>query len=103
MAEDTKDPTNADILTALRGMWRPRGDLVKGVETRLQAKMDTVGERLDKRLDAAEERLAARLAKEIQNRPVVVHIDMSRVSELEKQMAELAKRVAELEARTATH
>jgi len=80
-------------------MWRQQKDLVTGVETRLGSKIDAVADKLESGLKAAEERLTERLAREIQGRPIVVHVDMSRVSELEKQVAELAKRVAELEAR----
>ena len=102
MNDHDKDPTNAEILTALQGMWRPQKDLVQGVEGRLGEKLDKVEQRLGERLDAAEKRLGERLAQEIQDRPVVVHVDMSRVTELEKQVKELANRVSELESRNAT-
>jgi CRP-like cAMP-binding protein len=98
-----EDPSNSELLTALQGMWRQQSDLITGVERRLGAKIEQVEERLDKKLTeklaASEARLGERLAQEIQDRPVVVHVDMSRVSELEKQVQELARRVAELEAR----
>ncbi len=125
---DTKDPTNAELLTALQGMWRQQKDLVQGLEGRLGAKVEVVArdvdlfgarlgaaeERVETRLGAAEarfearlrateERLGERLAREIQDRPVVVHIDMSRVTDLERQLAELAKRVADLEERGRAH
>ncbi len=103
MSDDDKDPTNSEILTALQGMWRQQKDLVQGVEGRLGGKLDEVEKRLGQRLDATEERLGARLAQEIQDRPVVVHVDMSRVTELEKQVQELANRVSELESRNGTH
>jgi polyhydroxyalkanoate synthesis regulator phasin len=55
---------------------------------------------LGRQLETTEQRLANRLSQEIQDRPVVVHIDMSRVTELEKQLEALSTRVAQLEART---
>ena len=100
MPEDRKDPTNAEILAALQGMWRQQKDMVQGLEGRIGSKIDGVEERLDQKLAATEKRLGDRLAQEIQDRPIVVHVDMSRVSELEKQVKELARRVAELEARS---
>ena len=99
MSAEDKEPTNAEILGALQGMWRQQKDLVQGLEGRLGAKIDGVETRLDEKLQAAETRLGDRLAQEIQDRPVVVHVDMSRVSELEKQVLDLARRVAELETR----
>jgi hypothetical protein len=103
MSDDVKAPSNAELLAALHGMWRQQKDLVSGIEGRLASKIDAAVEQLDSGMKAAEDRLGARLAKEIQDRPVVVHIDMSRVSELEKQLGELARRVAELEARVSPH
>jgi uncharacterized protein (DUF169 family) len=103
MSDHPKDPTNAEILTAMQGMWRQQADLVQGLESRIGSKVDAVSEKLQNRLVDAEERLGERLAREIQDRPVVVHVDMSRVSELEKQIMELAKRVAELESRDRAH
>ena len=103
MAEEEKKATNADILTALQGMWRQQKDLIHGVEGRLTTKLVEVERRLDERLGETEQRLSNRLAQEIQDRPVVVHVDMSRVTELEKQVQELVRRVTELEARDRTH
>ena len=83
---DTKDPTNAELLTALQGMWRQQKDLVQGLEGRLGVKLEGVArdveervdarlrateERVDAKLQATEERLGERLAREIQDRPVV--------------------------------
>lgn len=103
MPEEPKDPTNAEILTALQGMWRQQKDLIQGTEGRLGTKIDQVEQRLDLKFDqklaATEKRLTERLAQEIQDRPIVVHVDMSRVSELEKQVQDLVRRVAELETR----
>jgi hypothetical protein len=81
MAED-QEPTNTDLLAALQGMWRQQKDLVNGVETRLGSKIDGVEQRLDEKLTATEARLGERMAREIQDRPIVVHVDLSRVSEL---------------------
>jgi uncharacterized protein involved in exopolysaccharide biosynthesis len=103
MSDGTKEPNNAELLSALQGMWRQQKDFVHGVETRLGSKLDAVAEKLDHRLAAAEVHLGERLAREIQDRPVVVHVDMSRITELEKQLAELVKRVADLEARSSNH
>ena len=102
MSDDDKNPTNAEILTALQGMWRQQKDLVQGVEGRLGEKLYGVEKRLGERLDAGEQRLGERLAQEIQDRPVVVHVDMSRVADLEKQIKALELRVAELEAHNGT-
>jgi hypothetical protein len=103
MPDEKSDPTNAEILGALQGMWRQQRDLIQGVEGRLSAKLGAIEEQLDAKLAATEQRLGDRLAQEIQDRPIVVHVDMSRVSELEKQVQELARRVAELETRTSSH
>jgi len=102
MSDDDKNPTNSEILSALQGMWRQQKDMIQGVESRLGDKLDEAGKRLEDRLDATEKRLGERLAQEIQDRPVVVHVDMSRVTELEKQVRELADRVSELESRGGT-
>ena len=103
VSDDERDPSNAEILKALQGMWRQQADLIQGVEGRLGGKVEQLEKRLDQRLEATEQRIGDRLAQEIQDRPIVVHVDMSRVSELEKQVAELARRVAELEMRNGTH
>ena len=113
MADD-EGPTNAALLPALQGMWRQQKDLITDIETRLGAKLDGVAKglegslreteaRLDAKIAATEARLTERLAQEIQDRPVVVHIDMSRVGELEKQVADLARRLAVLETREGQH
>jgi hypothetical protein len=96
---DDSNPTNADIIAALQGMWRQQQDLVQGVERRLGGKVDGAVQRLHLELEATEQRLGDRLAQEIQDRPIVVHVDMSRVSELEKRVEDLARRLAELETR----
>jgi len=100
---DQPDPSNAEILSALQGMWRQQSDLIKGVEARLGHKLDVATEgvesRLSAKIDAAEASLGARLAQEVQDRPVVVHVDMSRVTELEKRLDALTTRLAELEHR----
>ena len=98
MPDDGKEPSSGEILTALQGMWRQQKDLIQGVESRLASKIDAVDGRLDEKMKAMEGRLGERLAREIQDRPIVVHVDMSRVSELEKQVQELVRRVSELEA-----
>ena len=107
MPSDKDDPSNSEILQALQGMWGQQKDLFQGVERLLGAKLDQVEQRLDENLERklgqTEQRLGERLAQEIQDRPVVVHIDMSRVSALEKQLQELAQRVQELEARSSRH
>ncbi|MBN1611362.1 MAG: hypothetical protein JW940_32310 [Polyangiaceae bacterium] len=103
MPDEKKDPSNTEILTALQGMWRQQKDLIQGLEGRLASKLDTAEQRLDQELAGVEKRLGERIAQEIQDRPIVVHVDMSRVSELEKQVQELARRVAELEAHGSTH
>lgn len=125
MPDAPKDPTNAELLAALQGVWRQQRDLVQGVESRLASKIDRVEKRLDakiegvekrleKRLDyklagteqrldqklaITEERLGERLAREIKDRPIVVHVDMSRVTVLEKDVHELTRRVEILESR----
>jgi hypothetical protein len=103
MSDDTKDPHSRGLLAAQQGIWRQQKDLVNGVESRLGSKIDAVADKLDHRLKAAEEHLGQRLVREIQDRPVVVHVDMSRVNELEKQLADLLRRVAELEGRNTAH
>jgi hypothetical protein len=69
MRSDADNPSNAEILTALQGMWRQQRDLVKGLETRLEEKVDQATERLDTRLRATVDELGKRLAQEIQDRP----------------------------------
>ena len=107
------DPTNADLLAAMQGRWRQQKDLIGGVEQRLgakigkveerlDAKIGKVEERLDAKLQATEKRLGDRLAQEIKDRPVVVHVDMSRVTELERRVEDLAERLAALESRSAS-
>jgi len=76
MPDEKSDPTNAEILSALQGMWRQQRDLIQGVEGRLSAKIDAVEGQLDGKLAATEQRLGDRLAQEIQDRPIVVHVDM---------------------------
>lgn len=101
---DPKEPSNAEIITALQGMWRQQKDLIQGVEGRLGDKIDGAEQRLDKRIQmdlaATEQRLGERMAQEIQDRPIVVHVDMTRVSELEKRLEALLRRVEELESHT---
>lgn len=71
MSDDPKQPTNAEMLSALQGMWlsalqgmwRQQKDLVTGVETRLGSKIDAVADKLESGLKAAEERLTERLAR----------------------------------------
>ena len=77
MPDEKSGPTNAEILSALQGMWRQQRDLIQGVEGRLGAKIDAVGGQLDAKLAATEQRLGDRLAQEIQDRPIVVHVDTS--------------------------
>lgn len=92
------DPTNGQILQALQqGMWGQQKDLMQGVERRLASKIDAVETKLEQRLDSVAQSVTERMAQEIQDRPVVVHVDMSRVSQLEKQVAELLDRVGRLE------
>jgi ubiquinone biosynthesis protein UbiJ len=100
MSDEQSPPNNAEILSALQGMWRQQKDLIVGVESRLSSKLEGVVGDLGRQLETTEQRLANRLSQEIQDRPVVVHIDMSRVTELEKQLEALSTRVAQLEART---
>jgi hypothetical protein len=123
---EEKEPSNAELLVALQGVWRQQRDLVQGVESRLSAKIEGVENRLDAKIDTkvdavekrldrklsttqarldqklavAEERLGQRVAQEIKDRPIVVHVDMSRVSVLEKEVHELTRRVEDLEGRT---
>jgi hypothetical protein len=125
MPEETKEPTNAELLVALQGVWRQQRDLVQGVENRLSTKIDGVEKRLDAKIDTkfdtaeerldqklsvtearldqkitlAEKRLGERVAQEIKDRPIVVHVDMSRVSVLEKEVLDLTRRVEDLEGR----
>jgi hypothetical protein len=70
MPDEKSDPNNAEILTALQGMWRQQRDLIQGVEGRLGAKLDGIEEQLDGKLAATEQRLGDRLAQEIQDRPI---------------------------------
>ena len=126
MPDGTEDPTNAELLVALRGVWRQQRDFVQGVESRLSAKIDGVErrldakierqdrrrgkasdqklsateQRLDQKLAATERRLGERFAQEIKDRPIVVHVDMSRVTVLEKEVHDLTRRVEDLEGRT---
>jgi hypothetical protein len=111
-----KEPTNADILTALQGMWGQQKDLILGVEKRLDRKLDTLDRKIDTvsgdmrtdiksvdaKIDDVEKRLAERITREIHDRPVVVHVDMGRVGDLEKRVDVLTARLAELEARLPT-
>jgi chaperonin cofactor prefoldin len=117
MSDDSRDPTNADIITALQGMWRQQNELLQGVESRLGSKLDATEERLgqrvdrlernmdevetrlERRIDEVEQHLSERIAREIHDRPVVVPIDMSRVGQLEKQVEVLTRRLDEIEAR----
>jgi hypothetical protein len=73
-------PSNADILTALQGMWGQQKDLILGVEKRLRTEIKDVEKRLDTKIDDAERRIGERVSREIHDRPVVVHVDMGRVS-----------------------
>jgi hypothetical protein len=123
---EEKEPTNAELLVALQGVWRQQRDLVQGVENRLSAKIHGVEKRLDAKIDTkvdgvvkrldqklsstearldqklavVEERLGKRVAQEIKDRPIVVHVDMSRVSALEKEVHDLTRRVEDLEGQT---
>jgi hypothetical protein len=107
---DANNPSTSEILTAMQGMWGQQKDLILGVEERLEQKLSSKIESevrpLKGELLAAKEELGDRITREIRDRPVIVHVDMGRVSELEKsferqhqEFEALAKRVAELETR----
>jgi hypothetical protein len=76
MPDERDDPTGAEILSALQGMWRQQRDLIQGVEGRLSTKIEAIEEQLDGKLAVTEQRLGDRLAQEIQDRPIVVRVDM---------------------------
>jgi hypothetical protein len=102
MSDAEKGPTNAELLTAMQGMWRQQKSLIEGVEKQLGDRLDSGLSKLDATMDASVKRLREEIAQEIHDRPVVVHVDMGRVSDLEKQVADLSRRLTELEERTRT-
>lgn len=92
-SDSDRGPSNAELLTAMQGMWGQQKSLLEGIESRLGAKLETglasVKTELEAKIEATANQLHEEIAQEIQDRPVVVHVDMGRVRELEKQVQSL--------------
>ena len=107
---ESREPSTADVLTALEDTVRAHEALVLGVERRLGAKIDHMAEQLVDQLPkealglrekcaAAKQPFGERLARVVEAPQIVVHVEIF-VSELEKRADALVRRLEELESRT---